>query len=153
MQLDTPPPGTPHKPPGPTPPAVVLRPDLRSPSHTPRNRGKGQKNRDRPPRSAPREQPIVEGTTWTPSDPPLFRLRDRWHLATDDALQWVLYRRRGQQWHAVSFPTTQAALLAMIRHHAASREGTLDGIDPAALTTIRGWPDGPFRRWLASTQH
>jgi hypothetical protein len=105
-------------------------------SHTPLARQKRQGNAEGcPPTRKPR---MIDGVTWTPTDRPLFRLRDKWWLATDDQLQWVLYRLRGQQWQAV---------LITLRERVAARYGTLDGLDALAIQAVNDLPDH-FRDWL-----
>ena len=68
-------------------------------------------------------------------------------MATDDELQWVVYRLAGGQWRASSFPTTRASILRTLRERVADSYASFDGIDPAALTTIQAFPDH-FGDWL-----
>ena len=53
--------------------------------------------------------PLVEfeGAKWRSTDRPFLKLADRWILATDDELQWIIYKReKKDRWEAVKFPTT-----------------------------------------------
>lgn len=83
---------------------------------------------------------------WSAQDTPILRLSDRWVLATDWELQWVLYSRKGQQWRAQYFPTSTQSLLWYLQHE-------VPDCDPEALATIRGWPRGHFNRWRIATNH
>jgi hypothetical protein len=123
------------------------RPTLaRRPHMPPRRSAKlSRANAGLPARQSKRR--LIEGVPWLPSDRPLFRLRDRWWLATDDQLQWVLYRLRGQQWQAVSFPTTRKALLIVLRERVSDRYGTLDGLDAPVVQSVNVLP-AHFRDWL-----
>jgi hypothetical protein len=116
-------------------------------SHQPRNGRAPPKERDRPPPATPAIPPVIDGAIWTPSDRPLFALRPRWHLATDDELQWIVYRLAGGQWRAVSFPTTRKSLLIVLRERVSERYGTLDGLDASAVEAVNALPDH-FRDWL-----
>ena len=85
------------------------------------------------------ELPRVE--FWTSEDTPILVLSDRWVLATDWELQWVLYRRKGKQWRAQVFPTSLGSLLWNLEH---------TDVSPEALATVRSWPKGHFSRWRTS---
>ena len=83
----------------------------------------------------------LEGSDWKSKDRAFLKFTDRWLLASDDELQWVLYHRKGSQWKAARFPTTRETLLTAIR------ERIPEGISPEALQQIQSWPDA-FRHWL-----
>jgi hypothetical protein len=119
----------------------------KSRSHQPPNGRPGAEKRDRPPSTAPAARPTIDGAIWTPTDRPLFGLRPRWHLATDDELQWVVYRLAGGQWRAASYPTTRTALLIALRERVSDRYRTLDGLDASAVEAVNALPDH-FRDWL-----
>jgi hypothetical protein len=68
-------------------------------------------------------------------------------LATDDELQWIVYRLAGGQWRTVSYPTTRKSLLIVLRERVSDRYGTLDGLDTSAVAAANGLPDH-FRDWL-----
>ena len=124
-------------------PAPVQYPETASPAPTP------PPTRKRPPHTPKRgSKRLVQGTPWRAPDTPLFPLRDGWHLATDRELQWIVYRRRGSRWVAFGFPTSKAAVWMYLREYVSDRFGTLEGVDPAAVSVIRSWPGHLFRHWL-----
>lgn len=99
----------------------------------------------RPPE--PEKQPLngLSGVkNWTAADIPLLWLSDRWLLATDGELQWVLYRRQGSRWVAEVFPTHTDNLIWHLSR--------VPDLDPEALAKIRGWPRGHFNQWRIAYQ-
>ena len=81
---------------------------------------------------------------WISDDTPILVLSDRWVLATDWELQWVIYRRSGKRWRAEGFPTCLGSLLWYLEHW-------VDHVTPEALAEVRSWPRGPFSKWRTST--
>lgn len=78
-----------------------------------------------------------EGAKWRSSDRPFLKLADRWILASDDELQWVVYNREDKvRWRAVRFPTSRDTLVMFLRdkHLAIPNE-------------IHSWPDH-YSKWL-----
>ena len=69
------------------------------------------------------------------SDTPLFNLNDKWRLAHDEALQWILQRRRGNPrnksagYVGTRFHTSHTALLHSI-------EELCGNITPAAESAL-----------------
>jgi hypothetical protein len=64
---------------------------------------------------------------------PVVKLNLHWAVSDGGALQWLLLRRAGDDWHPRRFHVESDALLRSIRE----RCGT---VDAAAIATIRGWP-------------
>lgn len=118
----------------PVPLAPTPPPKPKTPPRTPRKPGKR----------------MVSGAPWPSSDVPLFSLRRGWHLATDYDLQWIVYRRRGARWVAFCFPSHTAGIFSNLREYASDRYGTFDGLDPAAMATIRSWQPR-FSDWLRAS--
>ena len=107
----------------------------------------------RPPKPS---QTLFDGDVWTPTDRPLFAIGKGWVLATDDALQWIVYRRQGKRWTAVRFHCEQGALLRSIKEK-------IEDPYPEALAKIQSWKlktlqlklpgrtikiEGAFKQWL-----
>ena len=64
----------------------------------------------------------------------LVQLNENWRVA-DDPPQWTLEQRKGSGWRARKFIRN--------RDHLLRRIGELCGrTDPAAIETIKSWPDG-----------
>ena len=75
------------------------------------------------------------------ADIPILSLNDRWRVAHDGQLQWILQKREGGSWYGKLFPCSRSSLVRSI----AERCGDLD-ID--VLATIEEWPER-YRDWLA----
>ena len=78
-------------------------------------------------------------------DVPILKLNDRWRIATDYQLQWIIQYRasvkgKPEEWRGRKFITTRNVILRDIR------ELDIDA-DPDAIHTIQGWPEY-FRLWL-----
>src|SRR5262245_18227378 len=83
-----------------------------------------------------------EGAPWQSSDVPIVKLRDRWILATDLELQWIVYRRtRPDRWTATCFPSRKETVLRALRERVSDKYGTYEGVDSNALAEIQSWPD------------
>lgn len=83
--------------------------------------------------------PLVEfeGAKWRSPDRPFLKLADRWILASDDELQWIIYNREDKaRWRAVKFPTAKESLIRFLR----DKEIPI----PDTLAT---WPDH-YSNWL-----
>ena len=84
-------------------------------------------------------------------DTPILQLNDRWRIAHDGEVQWVLQERKGKAsrkssgWRGRSFNRRRHALERSIREHT-------DSVDPAALAIIAEWPErysNFLTAWLA----
>lgn len=70
-------------------------------------------------------------------------LTAKWRLA-HDGLQWILQKRKGQPrpnnngWASERYYTRAGALADAVERHC-------EGVHPAVVAKIRGWPD--YRQW------
>lgn len=65
---------------------------------------------------------------------PILALNDRWRVASDGALQWIIEHRVGPtRWQQQRYHGERDALLCSIRE-------LCGAVDASALTTIGGWP-------------
>ena len=72
---------------------------------------------------------------------PLVQLNASWRVA-DDPPQWTIEQRKGSGWRARKFIRN--------RDHLLRRIGEMCGdVDPAAIETIRSWPNG-YVTWKAT---
>ena len=71
-----------------------------------------------------------------------FRTDDGWALATD-GLQWVLQRKKGNRWDAVSFVRTTKDILARCMWE--------KGVPADVATRLLDGLPGHFETWLART--
>ena len=63
---------------------------------------------------------------------PVQALNSDWAVGDDRALQWLLLRRAGDEWHPRRFHVERDALLRSIRE-------LCDPVDPVAVDTVRTW--------------
>jgi hypothetical protein len=64
---------------------------------------------------------------------PVLVLNSHWAVGDDGALQWLLLRRAGNNWHPRRFHVERDALLGSICE-------LCGAVDAAVVTTICGWP-------------
>ena len=74
-----------------------------------------------------------EPTAAQSGDMPLLPLSDRWRVAHDGRLQWIVEQRRGRRWRGRRFHVERDALLRSIAEMCGP-------VEPAAVATIRAWP-------------
>jgi hypothetical protein len=75
----------------------------------------------------------TDGAEKMTGDIPLLSVNDRWRVAHDQRLQWILQVRRGRQWHGRRFHVERDALLRSIRELCGPAA-------PATLAIIARWP-------------
>jgi hypothetical protein len=73
-----------------------------------------------------------------------FRVADRWALASD-GLQWILQRRKGDQWRPVSFVRSTKEILARCMREKGTppedAERLLDGLSDIFDEWLQGYQD------------
>jgi hypothetical protein len=74
------------------------------------------------------------------ADTQLIGLNNRWRLAHDGLVQWVLQRREGSNWYGRNFLTSKASLLKAI-------EDSCGEVGTDTLDLIETWPE-KYRDWL-----
>lgn len=75
-------------------------------------------------------------------DRPLIPISDRWRIATDDRLQWIIQRRVGDRWLGDKYLETRAGLMVWLR-----RMGLLtEAVEEEVLTLPERFPRARSRR-------